>query len=251
MCSCLQDHSGYHSQPVPDYATAASSRALASVPAADDTSYPALSKREGSSPSLTKVYQTTDNYRFKETAPKKTVNKVGVDKDSGLDKDEKNYQYYEKQTFEYRVSNDGAAAHQGKESPSAFPHLLGYNPYLPPEINVDPHTPQSSGASTPSSVIGRSDNKLLPQQEVTTSVPRTSFPTSTFGHRSEVEESTHHRPVVTKTSLADDTEAIKSRRSATPLSESSILSSLSVDLESGQVYNEETGTWYKLVPILE
>ncbi|KAG7161317.1 uncharacterized protein LOC121875202 [Homarus americanus] len=248
------DHGGYHSQPVPEYAhpVAASPDSEPPTVAASSRTVSQLAKREGTA-GPSKVYESSDDYRPKKKTPKKVQNKVGVDKDSGLGK--KNYQYYnKKQTFEYKKNSGSAAPDLSKEgeSLSAFPELLGFNPYLPPEIVGQSFYPQSAVPSSPiSSSGGRRVSQRVPAVTQSAPAPRVIFPTTGFGHRSGLE--TDAAAVNTKTPAAagEDTQATESKvvSAVTKSVEPPALSGLSFDPETGRVYNEGTGVWYTLEPI--
>ncbi|KAK4310611.1 hypothetical protein Pmani_017830 [Petrolisthes manimaculis] len=262
------DHSGYHSQPVPDYAPAASANtATATAPHTQP--------------------QPSTTYRHRKQ-PRNNNNKDEIKKAEEQDR-KKNYKYYnEKQTFEYQMSTSdpnlqqheaqqespSTFPHLQQESPSTFPHMLGYNPYLPPEITkepfftqdaasafstgsstlspkrVTPHTiasiprppPQVSAATVSEPLYSRFDPRYT---ATTTSTGTTS--TSPFGRR-------HVRvgPSATKRTLKNGQDVkTKAVTTTTTTSPSPPLnpSGLSFDAETGRVYNEGTGVWYSLVPM--
>ncbi|KAK3867847.1 hypothetical protein Pcinc_026717 [Petrolisthes cinctipes] len=268
-----KDHGGYHSQPVPDYAPAASANtATASAP--DTQPQPSPTYRHRKQP-------RTNN---------KNNNKDEVKKAEEQDR-KKKYQYYnEKQTFEYQMSTSdphlqheaqqespSTFPHLQQESPSTFPHLLGYNPYLPPEIAKEPFFTQdaasafSTGSSTlsPKRVTPRTTasiprpppqvsaatvsepqySRFDPQYTATTTSTGTTA-TSPFGRR-------HARvgPSATKRTLKNGqdvkTKAVATTTTTTTTSPLPPLnpSGLSFDAETGHVYNEGTGVWYSLVPM--
>ncbi|XP_066945379.1 uncharacterized protein [Macrobrachium rosenbergii] len=222
------DHGGYHSEPVPDYVPAASSRSLdtSGIPAIP--AVPGITKREG----MAQIYEPLDAYLPEVKPTKRKGNKVGVDKDSGLDEKEKNKKKKKlrvsigKQTSGYASSSvpEAEVLEKEEESPSVFPALLGFNPYNPPDIARREFYPE--GLSPP--------------------LKASSVPSAT-GHPSRNRDSA----LAPSASSAKDKEAAVAKVTSQRPPKASSGSSLSFDLESGRIYDEESGVWYSLVPVEE
>ncbi|ROT78405.1 hypothetical protein C7M84_002883 [Penaeus vannamei] len=148
------DHGGYHSQPVPDFAPALASSSSPKV----------VGEREGRS------YTPTAHHRRRSKATA-AGNKVGVEKASGLEEKEprkevvprknkngrKNYGFFnERRSFEYTrtFGRDGKKPQEkgGKEaieSSSAFPRASGFD--QTPDLSDTKFYPRSSASSSSSS----------------------------------------------------------------------------------------------------
>ncbi|KAK7085877.1 hypothetical protein SK128_016562 [Halocaridina rubra] len=230
------DHGGYHSQPVPEFLPAASQNSAEISAASVLSPAPTLpfpqqiEKREGLARS-SKVYESSDAYRPKNKTINKLKNKVGVDKDSGLDNKKKKdnnkqfHSYSEKQTFEYKSSSiPDDRVMERVESPSAFPAILGFDPYLPPKMASERYYPGT----------------FLPEQKGSASHQLTDsmFPAG-FGDGQ-----------LTRGSSAKDNEAAESNVDAR-VSTLPALTTLSFDLDTGRIYDEATEMWYTLVPFIK
>ncbi|CAL4176116.1 unnamed protein product, partial [Meganyctiphanes norvegica] len=117
------------SQPVPDYAP---------IQAASDRAGAALTKIASSRSLPTKVYTSTDEYRrYSDKADQKKDTEI-IKKDTGLGKKKyRKYRIYKKNVM--KVSNSSETStpkpyevKSQEEAPSAFPEMLGFDPYQPP-----------------------------------------------------------------------------------------------------------------------
>lgn len=99
-------------------------------------------------------------------------------------------------------------------APSVFPEVLGYNPYLPPAMAESKRTRQR--------VDSRQRNR-----SVTTPTP-TALPPINYGDRKFKDDSSPPKP--------------------TPI-EDKVIPKLAYDLDTGRVYDENTDSWFKLVPV--
>ncbi|XP_068215722.1 uncharacterized protein [Palaemon carinicauda] len=232
------DHGGYHSHPVPEYVPVvaeASRRSLDTSKSFTPVGIPAIpvvpgiAKREG----IAKIDDSKDGYRPREriTKRKGKGNKVGVDKESGLEeKDKKKFQTKsDKEIREYASSRVPSG---GEESPSAFPALLGFNPYLPPDIVNREFLPEGLSPSLKESVISETTSTASP-------LP------SSFGQLSGFQDGG------LASSSGKGSEAAKAKEVDKMPTKASSMSTLSFDLESGRIYDEESGVWYSLIPVKE
>ncbi|XP_042868949.1 uncharacterized protein LOC122251252 [Penaeus japonicus] len=267
------DHGGYHSHPIPDFAPAVASSSSAKV----------VDKREGRS------YTPSDQHRrrSKVTSPR---NKVGVEKDSGLDEKEKKevvprkkdngrkkYGFFnERRSFEYSRTFDEDDVEPKKngeeeavESPSDFHHVSDFN-QNPGEKFYPRSSPASSSSSYSSPLVSSSSRKVSESKKFSAkspSSPRRAFNRQPFKrprHRSSSSSfSSYNRSSVSTTTsspipLPSPPPQRKPEEPTTSSPTSSASSSsppslspsgLAFDLETGRVYDEESGVWYSLVPL--
>ncbi|XP_069970612.1 uncharacterized protein [Penaeus vannamei] len=265
------DHGGYHSQPVPDFAPALASSSSPKV----------VGEREGRS------YTPTAHHRRRSKATA-AGNKVGVEKASGLEEKEprkevvprknkngrKNYGFFnERRSFEYTrtFGRDGKKPQEkgGKEaieSSSAFPRASGFDqtPDLS-DTKFYPRSSASSSSSSHSSPLLSSGSRAVSESKkfsarLPSSSPRRTFNNRRFKrprHRSSSISTTTSSPIPIpspppqRKKPEEPTTSPSPSSSASSPSPSISPSGLAFDLETGRVYDEEAGVWYSLVPIPE
>ena len=122
-----------------------------------------------------------------------------------------------------------------KDAPSAFPTLLGYDPYSPPSM-----TQPNPKDFQPSKLVSRT----VPEKRNTLSKPKRLRkpaailrPPKQHQARDRMESKTVYSTLTTQTPQKQQATKPKTQ-----------IPKLAYDLDSGKIFDEEKEIWYKLVP---